>query len=163
MCHDTWRHVPWHVPPWHKFMTRWHVPHDIPPGLGRGSCDWRCILHPSSFRFIIMNQQNESYRQDLYMSIGVMKDILLVPILTIFLFFLFLVSFSFFWGSPRIYFWICKIWNSLWIKKFVVYDESRNRELKIRLMNEGRCDERLKPRVEESTYLTYTGFHDKTN
>jgi hypothetical protein len=29
-------------------------------------------------------------------------------------------------------------------------------------MNEGRCDERPKDRVEESTYLTYTGFHDKT-
>jgi hypothetical protein len=39
-----------------------------------------------------------------------------------------------------------------------VYYESRKRELKIRLMNEGRCDERLKARVEESTYLTYTGF-----
>ncbi len=25
-------------------------------------------------------------------------------------------------------------------------------------MNEGRCDERLKTRVEESTYLVYTGF-----
>jgi hypothetical protein len=39
----------------------------------------------------------------------------------------------------------------------------RNREVKIRLMNEGRCDERLKARVEESTCLTYTGLHDKTN
>ena len=28
-------------------------------------------------------------------------------------------------------------------------------------MNEGRCDERLKVRVEESTCLTYTGLHDK--
>jgi hypothetical protein len=37
-----------------------------------------------------------------------------------------------------------------------VYYESRNRELKIRLMNEGRSDERLKTRVEESTCLTYT-------
>ncbi len=36
----------------------------------------------------------------------------------------------------------------------VVYYESRKRELKIRLMNEGRCDERLKGRVEESTCLT---------
>ncbi len=45
----------------------------------------------------------------------------------------------------------------------VVYYESRKRELKIRLMNEGRCDERLKTRVEECTCLTYTGFHDKTN
>ena len=33
----------------------------------------------------------------------------------------------------------------------VVYYESRKRELKIRLMNEGRSDERLKDRVEEST------------
>ncbi len=41
---------------------------------------------------------------------------------------------------------------------WVVYYESRKRELKIRLMNEGRCDERLKVRVEESTYLTYNGF-----
>ena len=32
-----------------------------------------------------------------------------------------------------------------------VYYESRKRELKIRLMNEGRCDERPKVRVEEST------------
>jgi hypothetical protein len=29
-------------------------------------------------------------------------------------------------------------------------------------MNEGRCDERLKDRVEESV-LTYTGLQDKTN
>jgi hypothetical protein len=35
----------------------------------------------------------------------------------------------------------------------VVYYESRKRELKIRLVNEGRCDERLKARVEESTCL----------
>jgi hypothetical protein len=39
----------------------------------------------------------------------------------------------------------------------------RKRELKIRLMNEGRCDERLKARVEKSKCLTYTGLHDKTN
>ncbi len=37
---------------------------------------------------------------------------------------------------------------------FIVYYESRNRDLKIRLMNEGRCDERLKTRIEESTCLT---------
>jgi hypothetical protein len=36
----------------------------------------------------------------------------------------------------------------------VVYYESRKRELKIRLMNEGRGDERLKARVAESTCLT---------
>jgi hypothetical protein len=46
---------------------------------------------------------------------------------------------------------------------WVVYYESRKRELKRRLINEGRCDERLKAKVEESTCLTYTGFHDKTN
>jgi hypothetical protein len=45
----------------------------------------------------------------------------------------------------------------------VVYYESRKRELKTWLMNESRCDERLKTRVEESTCLTYTGLHDKTN
>jgi hypothetical protein len=45
----------------------------------------------------------------------------------------------------------------------LVYYESRKRELKTRLMNEGRCDEKLKVRFEESTYLTYTGLHDKTN
>ncbi len=44
----------------------------------------------------------------------------------------------------------------------VVHYESRKRELKIRLMNEGRWDERLKDRVEESTWLTYTGLYDKT-
>ena len=36
-------------------------------------------------------------------------------------------------------------------------------ELKIRLMNEGRYDERLKGRVEESTCLTYTGLHDRAS
>ncbi len=35
-----------------------------------------------------------------------------------------------------------------------VYHESRKRELQIRLLNEGRCDERLKVIVEESTCLT---------
>jgi hypothetical protein len=45
----------------------------------------------------------------------------------------------------------------------VIYYEWRKRELKIRPMNEGRCDERLKDRVEESTCLTYTGLYDKTN
>jgi hypothetical protein len=33
---------------------------------------------------------------------------------------------------------------------------------KIRLINEGRCDERLKARVEESACLTYTGMHLET-
>jgi hypothetical protein len=49
------------------------------------------------------------------------------------------------------------------VKQIVVYYESRKRELKRRLINEGRCDERLKDKVEESTCLTYTGLHDKTN
>jgi hypothetical protein len=44
----------------------------------------------------------------------------------------------------------------------VVYYESRKRELRRRLINEGRCDERLKAKVEESTCLSYTGLHDKT-
>jgi hypothetical protein len=29
-------------------------------------------------------------------------------------------------------------------------------------MNEGRCDERLKDRLEDSTYLTYTELYEKT-
>jgi hypothetical protein len=44
----------------------------------------------------------------------------------------------------------------------VVYYESRKRDLMIRLLNEGHCDERLKGRVEESTCLTYSGLSDKT-
>jgi hypothetical protein len=36
----------------------------------------------------------------------------------------------------------------------VVYYESRKREVKIRLMNEGRCDERQQVRVEKSTRLS---------
>ena len=39
-------------------------------------------------------------------------------------------------------------------KPQVVYYEWRKREVKIRLMNESRYDERLKVRVEESTYVT---------
>ena len=49
------------------------------------------------------------------------------------------------------------------VVSFLVYYESRKRELKRRLINEGRCDERLKAKVEESTCLTYTGLNDKTN
>ncbi len=45
----------------------------------------------------------------------------------------------------------------------VVDYKSRKRELKIRLMNESRYDERLKSRVQEVICLTYTGLHDKTN
>jgi hypothetical protein len=48
-------------------------------------------------------------------------------------------------------------------KEVEVYYESRKRELKRRLINEGRCDERLNAKVEESTCLTYTGLNDKTN
>jgi hypothetical protein len=40
---------------------------------------------------------------------------------------------------------------------------NRESEVKIRLMNEGRCDERLKTRVQESTGLTDTGWYDRTN
>jgi hypothetical protein len=47
------------------------------------------------------------------------------------------------------------------LKIFVVYYESRKRELKRRLIIEGRCDERLKAKVEESTCLTYTGLTTK--
>ena len=36
-------------------------------------------------------------------------------------------------------------------RSVIVYYESRKREIQIRLMNEGRSDERLKTRVEEST------------
>ncbi len=46
---------------------------------------------------------------------------------------------------------------------YVVYYKSRKREVKIRLMNESRCDERLKTRVQEALCLTYTGLHDRTN
>ena len=56
-----------------------------------------------------------------------------------------------------------QVWSNQLIPVSVVYYESRKRELKIRLMNEGRYDERLKARVEESTCLTYSGLHDKTN
>ena len=37
------------------------------------------------------------------------------------------------------------------IRRDVVHYESRTQELKITLMNEGRCDERLKARVEEGS------------
>jgi hypothetical protein len=41
---------------------------------------------------------------------------------------------------------------------FVVYNESIKREIKIRPTQERPCDERL-TKFEESTRLTYTGFH----
>jgi hypothetical protein len=40
----------------------------------------------------------------------------------------------------------------------VVYYESIKRELKTRPIYECRCDERLKPKGEESTRLAYTGL-----
>jgi hypothetical protein len=40
----------------------------------------------------------------------------------------------------------------------VVYYKSRKRELKMRLMNDSRCDQRLKARVQEAICLTYTGL-----
>ena len=49
--------------------------------------------------------------------------------------------------------YILKVRTSLWI---LFYYESRKREVK-RLINEGRCDERLKSKVEESTCLTSDG------
>ena len=45
----------------------------------------------------------------------------------------------------------------------VAYYESIKGELQTKLIYECRCDERLKTRVEESTRLTCTVLHDKTN
>ena len=39
-----------------------------------------------------------------------------------------------------------------------VYYESTRREIKIRLIYECRCDERLQTKAKEFTLLTYTGF-----
>ena len=46
---------------------------------------------------------------------------------------------------------------------FVVYYESRKRELKIRLMNEGLCNERLNSRtkVEESELVVYYNYESR--
>jgi hypothetical protein len=41
---------------------------------------------------------------------------------------------------------------------FIVYYESRKRELKTRPTYECRCDERLKTTTEKSTHFVYTGF-----
>jgi hypothetical protein len=41
----------------------------------------------------------------------------------------------------------------------LVYYESIKRELQIRPTYDCRCDERLKPKTEDSTRLAYTGFH----
>jgi hypothetical protein len=43
------------------------------------------------------------------------------------------------------------------VRNFVYY-ESIKRELKIKPINEFRCDERLKTKAEESTRLAYTGL-----
>jgi hypothetical protein len=43
---------------------------------------------------------------------------------------------------------------------FVVYYETIKRELNKRLIYECRCDERLKPKTEGSTCLTYTGLSE---
>ncbi len=40
----------------------------------------------------------------------------------------------------------------------IVYYESIKREIKTRPIYECRCDERLKPKGEESTHLAYTGL-----
>jgi len=40
----------------------------------------------------------------------------------------------------------------------VVYYESRKREVKIKLIYECRCDERLQTKAKEFTRLTYTGL-----
>ncbi len=45
-----------------------------------------------------------------------------------------------------------------YIDRHIVYYESMKRELKTRPIYECRDDERLKPKDEESTCLTYTGF-----
>ena len=42
-------------------------------------------------------------------------------------------------------------------EEIVVYYESIKRELKTRPIYECRCDERIKPKGEESTRLSYTG------
>ena len=44
---------------------------------------------------------------------------------------------------------------------FVVYYDSRKREVKRRRKNEDRCDERLNTKGEESTCLVCTGFHEE--
>jgi hypothetical protein len=45
------------------------------------------------------------------------------------------------------------------MKRILLYNESIKRELKTRPINECRCDQRLKTKVEESTHLVYTGLH----
>ena len=79
-----------------------------------------------------MNQESETYRQDLYMRIGVMK-----------------------FSKTKVEESTCLAYTGLPIGKwaglligiyflFLFYYESRKRELKTRLIYEDRCDERLK-------------------
>ena len=52
-----------------------------------------------------------------------------------------------------------KTHRPVWMRErgaFVVYYESLKREIKTEPINECRCDERLKTKVEESTRLGYT-------
>jgi hypothetical protein len=51
--------------------------------------------------------------------------------------------------------------NKLQIPRDKVYNESRKWELKKRRKNEDRCDERLKTKAEEDTWLTCTGLHEE--
>jgi hypothetical protein len=48
--------------------------------------------------------------------------------------------------------------RSISLTSGLVYYESMKRELKTRPIYECRCDERLKTKAEESTWLTYTGL-----
>jgi hypothetical protein len=54
-------------------------------------------------------------------------------------------------GESEIY------WSHTNVSSYIVYYESRKRELKTRLIHECRCDERLKTKTEKSTLITYTG------
>ncbi len=47
------------------------------------------------------------------------------------------------------------------MRENVFFYESRKWEVKKRRKNEYRCDERRKTKTEESTCLTYTGFHEE--
>ena len=48
--------------------------------------------------------------------------------------------------------------NEVVLSDFFLYYKSTKRELQTRPINECRCDERLKSKVEESTRLTCTGL-----
>ena len=53
--------------------------------------------------------------------------------------------------------------QQLKLRQLVVYYESIKRELKTKPIYECLCDERPKHKAEESTRLSCTGVHDKTN